>query len=209
MAHVKTLKSLVKEWPGENREASERGRLSRNRNSRQLRDVAVCLMATALATLTSGNVFAEDDACQPVRDAIGKLNAARQFQQRGVVTYVDSSKSYSLDYLVSGNREYSRKDDGAWKIDPRQLVALAVGNKAAVYECSRIGTDRLENASAVIYTYKRLTPDHKVRNVKVWIAEGAGEPLQTEMTIETEPGRKARFTFKYDPSALLPVAGNQ
>jgi hypothetical protein len=199
----------MKEWHGEDREASERGGSSSNRKSRQLRDMAVCLTALALATLTSGGVLAAGDACQPVKDAIGKLNAAQQFQQRGIVTYIDSGKSYSLDYLVSGNKEYSRKEDGAWKIDTRQPVALVVGNEAAVYECRRIGTDRLGNASAVIYTYKRLTPDHRVRNVKAWIAEDTGEPLQTEMTIETEPGRKARFMFNYDQNASLPMVGDQ
>ncbi len=199
----------MKEWHAEDREVRELGGLNSNGKSRQLRDVTVCLTAIFLAALTSGNVLAEDNACQPVKDAIEKLNAAQQFQQRGVVTNIDSGKSYSLDYLVSGNNEYSRRDNEAWKIDTRQPVALVVGNEAAVYECSRIGIDRLGNTSAVIYTYKRLTPDHKVRNVKAWIAENTGEALQTEMTIETEPGRKARFTFNYDPNALPPAVGNQ
>lgn len=164
--------------------------------------------ALAFAVLSSDIVLAGTDACQPVRDSIEKLNSTVKFQQKGIITYIGTGASYSLDYVAAGDKEFSRRDDGQWRIDIRHPVALVVDSKVAVYECSRVGVDRLESASAVVYTYKRLTPDHMVRHVKAWIAESSGQPLQTEMTIETEPDRKARFTFSYDPNAALPMVAN-
>lgn len=123
-----------------------------------------------LVALTCGNARAETGSCEPVKEAITKLNSAAQFQQRGIITYIRTGKSYSLEYLAAGGKEYSRRDDGPWKINTRQPVALVVDNKAAVYECSRTGTELLGSTAAVIYTYRRRTPDHMVREVKAWVA---------------------------------------
>ncbi|MGM4986539.1 hypothetical protein [Rhizobium sp. 11_C7_N12_5] len=174
-----------------------------------MRNTTVGLLAIALASLVSENARADPDACQPVKEAIGKLNATSQFQQKGTITYINGGKSYSLDYLVSDDKEYSRENDGPWKVSPRQPVPLIVDNKPSVYECGRVGTDYVSGVSAVIYRYKRLTPDRAVRDVRVWVADESGEPLQTEMTIEAESQRKAKFTFSYDPNASLPTVGNQ
>ena len=169
-----------------------------------MRNTTVGLLAIALASLVSENARADADACKPIRDAIGKLNAAHQFQQRGTVTHIDSGKSYSLDYVVSDDKEYSREKNGPWKVGSRQLVPLIVDDKSSIYECSRVGTGRLGETSAVIYVYKHVIADRRVRDVKVWIAGDGGEPLQTEMTIETESNLKGKFTFTYDPHAALP-----
>ncbi|MGG6898581.1 hypothetical protein [Rhizobium sp. BR 315] len=178
------------------------------RHALWIRTTNACLAAIALTVYAGGTAQAED-ACQPIRDAIAKLNAATQFQQKGIITELDGGKSYSLDYVVSAGKEYSRRDGGSWRIGSRQAVPLIVDGKPAVYECSRTGTGSLGEAVTVIYQYKRLTADHRVRDVKAWIAEGTGEPLQTEMIIETEPNRKATFTFSYNQQADLPAVDGQ
>ena len=167
------------------------------------------VVGIALAALTGGTAHADADSCQPVKDAIGKLNAATQFQQKGIITYVDAGKSYSSDYLVSGDKEYSRKDSGSWKVGVRQAIPLIVDGKPAVYECSRVGTERLGDISTVVYTYKRLTPDHGARDVRVWVDESTGKPLQTDMSFETASDRRARFTFSYNTQAALPMVDGQ
>ncbi|WP_271023077.1 hypothetical protein [Rhizobium sp. RCAM05973] len=172
-------------------------------------DMIIRVVAITLAVLASGSARADTDVCQTIRDAIAKLNAANQFQQKGIITYIDTGKSYSLDYLVSGDKEYSRKDSGSWKVGVRQAVPLIVDGKPAVYECSRAGTERLGDVSTVIYTYKRLTPDHGVRDVRIWVDESTEKPLQTDMSFETASDRRARFTFSYNPQAALPMVDGQ
>lgn len=167
------------------------------------------VVGIALTALMGGTARAQTDTCQPVNDAISKLNAANQFQQKGIITYIDTGKSYSSDYFVSGDKEYSRKDSGSWKVGVRQDIPLIVDGKPAVYECSRVGTEWLGDVSTVVYTYKRLTPDHGARDVRVWVDESTGKPLQTDMSFETASDRRARFTFSYNPQAALPMVDGQ
>ncbi|UWU20934.1 hypothetical protein N2601_16975 [Rhizobium sp. CB3060] len=156
--------------------------------------------------LTCG--IARADECQPIIGAIGKLNSATQFQQKGI-SATDGEKSHSIDYLVSNDKEYSRRDNGPWKISARQLVPLIIDGKSTVSECSRVGIEQLGDVSAIVYIYKRLTPAHDVRDVRLWVAESTGKPLQTVIGIDTEPGQKYKFTFSYDPHAALPTVGDQ
>ncbi|MFS8056607.1 hypothetical protein QD357_27900 [Rhizobium sp. BR 317] len=165
------------------------------------------ILSVALTALTWGIARADTDECRPIIDAIGKLNSASQFQQKGI-TDTDTNISHTRDYLVSGDKEYWREDNGPWKVGVRQLVPLIIDGKSTVSECNRVGVERLGDAAAIVYTYKRLTSDRDVRAVRLWIDESTGKPLQTVITIATDAGQKYKFTFSYDPQAALPTVGD-
>ncbi|MFS8110945.1 hypothetical protein QD460_04395 [Rhizobium jaguaris] len=165
------------------------------------------ISSVVLTALMWGIARADNGECRPIIDTIGKLNSASQFQQKGV-TDTDTNISHTRDYLVSGDKEYSRRDNGPWKVGARQLVPLIIDGKSTVSECNHVGVELLGGASAIIYTYKRLTPDRDVRDVRLWVDESTGKPLQTVITIATDPGQKYKFTFSYDPQAALPTVGD-
>ncbi|MDL2405193.1 hypothetical protein PY650_05895 [Rhizobium calliandrae] len=162
-----------------------------------------------MTALTCGVARADSNDCRPITEAIGKLNSAAQFQQKGIITAIDTGKSYSHDYLVSGDKEYEREDNRPWTVGVRQPIQLVIDGKSTVSECSRDGVERLGDVSAIVYTYKRLTPGHLVRDVRLWVTESTGKPLQTEISIEADTSRKGKFTFSYDPNAALPMGGDQ
>jgi hypothetical protein len=166
--------------------------------------------AVVAMLVVSGSARADPDGCGPILDAIGKMNAAPRIQQRGLVTGDGTSQPYSTDLLGFEDQEYSRQREGAWHAGPRMQVPLVIDGKAAIFDCRRAGADTSGGVAMTIYTYKRLMPKPRiVRDVRLWVADGTGLPERSQ--IETGSGagrRRAEFTFRYDPDAAPPVAGD-
>ena len=166
---------------------------------------SIFLPAIALAALVSGSAYAATDACQPIRNAIEKENAANQMQVSSVLTYTDSGRSYYYDHLYSRDRYYWRNRNGPWELYPRRPVPLLADGKPAVYDCRFAGTDRIGGATVAVYTYKHFYPDHEVLEFTGWIDADSGKFLQTEQSGRPLSDHKTMYTFSYGPNPPLPA----
>lgn len=204
MARGETFKSSSTEWHGEGRQAEARGGSSSGRTYPHTTGMAVRLMAIALAALPSGNALADTDACQPIRGAIGKQNAANQTQVSSILTYIDSGRSYYYDNLYSGTEVYSRNRNGPWEVNARRFVPLIVDGKRAIYDCRFVGTDQIGRTTVMVYTYRRFLPD-RTMDIRALIGADDGKFLQTEIVVRPFADHKTTYTFTYGPNPTLPA----
>ncbi|TIX89173.1 hypothetical protein [Rhizobium sp. P44RR-XXIV] len=161
------------------------------------------MRAVVFTALISGNALASTDTCKPIRDAINRQNAASDMQVSSVLIYTDSGRSYSYDYLIAGDKFYSRNRSGPWKVEPRWPTPLVVDGKPAVYDCRFVGTDRIGETTVMVYTYKRFVPDHTME-VRAWVAADSKDFLETETNIGPFSDHKTRFSFNYKRNITLP-----
>jgi len=172
-----------------------------------MRNGRVYQVAIAMVGLVGQSAHAGPDACEAIRNAIVKQNAANQIQASSVSTYTDNGRKDYHDYLISGDKFYSRDRNGPWKVEPRWPTPLFVDGKPAIYDCRFAGTDRIKGTTVVVYTYKRFVPEHTME-IKAWMDADNGEFLQTETNIGPISDHKTRFTFSYNPNAAPPTVGN-
>jgi hypothetical protein len=175
----------------------------------RFRKLRLAFAAGAAGSMLSVNVWADDLACKPVRDAMLTLTGVK-YDAR-IVTTMPGSKPivgeviYTLDATyqlllgrwVKTTTSPQRQLEGERKLGATFTNCVRVGNEAVNAEPAAVYTAHTENRTLVPFT----------GTLKLWVSRKRGLPLRTEADSSVLLLGKSHTIKLYSYGNIRPPAG--